>query len=135
MYTDLISKLPLSLFNILLESTRSSQWKNIRNEYVKYYSVCQFCFKPVEVVHHIQPFHLYRTLELDWNNLVSLCNDCHLKYGHFGDYRSFNPLLKLDILLYQYKPDLFMEKYLSKKENRPYNISDSTNFIQKFLPS
>lgn len=47
-------------------------------------------------VHHIRPFHLHPDLELDPANLVTLCEadkggaNCHLLFGHLGNFKSFN---------------------------------------------
>ena len=53
-------------------------------------------------VHHIKPFHLHPELELDFNNLITLCESgangivCHRAIGHLGNYRSFNIDVKED---------------------------------------
>jgi predicted TIM-barrel fold metal-dependent hydrolase len=47
-------------------------------------------------VHHIKPFHLHPALELDPTNLATLCEavkdgvNCHLLFGHLGNFKSFN---------------------------------------------
>ena len=54
-------------------------------------------------MHHIKPFHLYPQLELDPNNLITLCRskywrfDCHLAVGHGGSFRRENRYLLADI--------------------------------------
>lgn len=45
-------------------------------------------------VHHIYPRHLYPDREFDPDNLIVLCKDCHLRFGHLGDYRKYNPLIR-----------------------------------------
>jgi 5-methylcytosine-specific restriction protein A len=53
-------------------------------------------------VHHIVPFHINPSLELDMTNLVTLCEckedgiNCHLFVGHLGNYRSYNPEVRVD---------------------------------------
>lgn len=50
--------------------------------------------------HHIMPFHLHPQLEMDERNLIPLCEgagvNCHLLFGHLGDFRSFNRRVWLD---------------------------------------
>lgn len=74
-------------------------------------SCCQWCHgtKNLEV-HHIMPYHEFPALELDPNNLITLCDvsvwnrmwnaigmgapDCdqdHLNKGHLGKYKCYNP--------------------------------------------
>lgn len=76
---------------------RSSRWPIIRKEHLADNPFCVVCGgnKKVEV-HHIKPFHLYPSLELDRDNLMTLCErkkyglNCHLLIGHVGNYRRMN---------------------------------------------
>ncbi len=49
------------------------------------------------VAHHVKPFHLFPNLELDHENLVTLCEskkygvNCHLWFGHLGNFKLYNP--------------------------------------------
>src|SRR3990167_9872544 len=78
-------------------AARSPQWPKVRAEHLKKFPNCALCGgnKVIEV-HHIQPFHLKLELELEFSNLITLCEEgkngvtCHLHYGHLGNYRSFN---------------------------------------------
>ena len=64
--------------------------------------------KKVEV-HHKVPFHIAPDLELDENNMVSLCENkkygcnCHLMLGHRGNYRKVNISVEYDILIWRKK--------------------------------
>lgn len=68
---------------------RSSQWRTVRAEYLKWHPRCEACGAnslqgPIEV-HHVIPFSTNPSLELDPTNLISLCrsgNNCHLNVGH-----------------------------------------------------
>jgi hypothetical protein len=45
-------------------------------------------------VHHIVPFSVAPDLELEVSNLLTLCMgdfDCHLRLGHGGSFRCYNP--------------------------------------------
>lgn len=65
-------------------------------------------------VHHIQPFHINPALELDPENLITLCESgkngivCHRAFGHLGNYQSVNT---------EVKPDT--EHWHDKIEHRP----------------
>ena len=76
---------------------RSGKWASIRAAYLKQFPYCAVCggTKKSEV-HHIRPFHLHPDLELDETNFITLCEankdgiDCHLGFGHLGNFKSFN---------------------------------------------
>lgn len=68
----------------------SIAWKNLRNTYISQFPLCQCCLlfnrvTPAEHVHHKRFWSTGETEEeqwklfLDWNNLQSLCADCHVK--------------------------------------------------------
>jgi hypothetical protein len=77
---------------------RSGKWPKVRADHLKLHPTCAACgsTKTLEV-HHIEPFHLDTTKELDPNNLITLCEStsngviCHLFIGHAGDYKAYNP--------------------------------------------
>ena len=76
---------------------RSSQWPTIRKKHLENQPTCAACGgnKKLEV-HHVKPFNENPELELDLNNLITLCESknngvvCHLLFGHLGNYRSIN---------------------------------------------
>ena len=76
---------------------RSSQWSTIRKKHLENQPKCAVCSgdKTLEV-HHIKPFNEHPELELDLNNLITLCESknngvtCHLLFGHLGNYKSIN---------------------------------------------
>ena len=78
-----------------LESAqRSPQWDHVRKAYLKDHPICVICGTAKDLqVHHIKPFHLYPELELDPNNLFTLCTskywgfNCHLIAGHDGNFK------------------------------------------------
>ena len=41
-------------------------------------------------VHHIIPRHIDKSLELEWGNLITLCRECHFRFGHFLDWKKYN---------------------------------------------
>src|ERR1039458_5963866 len=82
---------------------RSSHWPHVRKEFLLKNTKCAVCggHRKLEV-HHIKPFHLHPNLELDLTNLIVLCEDkkdginCHLAFGHLGNFKSFNARVKFD---------------------------------------
>jgi len=86
-----------------LSASRSTKWPKVRAEHLKKNSECAVCSgtKTLEV-HHVQPFHEHPNLELDPNNLITLCEsknngiNCHLAFGHLGNYKNANPAVKED---------------------------------------
>lgn len=87
---------------------RSSKWGAVRDAYLKENPACAICEKTKRVqVHHIVPFNVAPDLELDFNNLISLCvnlpTNCHLTFGHLKNFRSINPTIELDALIWRTK--------------------------------
>ena len=75
---------------------RSSQWKKVRDEFLKD-ACCAVCGGVEKLeAHHVVPFHEAPERELDERNLIALCEskkkgiNCHLFVGHLGDYRQVN---------------------------------------------
>ena len=55
-------------------------------------------------VHHIAPFHRWPELELAPGNLITLCEkpgrDCHFTWGHFHNWKLWNPVVRQDAAMY-----------------------------------
>ena len=79
----------------LIEQSRSNDWEEVSSRYLSKHSHCAYCDTSTGlVVHHIIPYHIDPTEELNTNNLITLCesnNNCHLKHGHLGNWKGFNP--------------------------------------------
>jgi 5-methylcytosine-specific restriction protein A len=74
---------------------RSSRWPAVRLVHLLGHSTCAACGGTKSLnVHHIKPFHLYPSLELEPSNLLTLCEanglSCHLQYGHLRSWPSYN---------------------------------------------
>lgn len=83
---------------------RSGSWPRVRKEHLCKFPACAVCGekkKKVEV-HHIKPFHLHPSLELDPANLITLCESmdngmsCHQMIGHLGNFKSINDEVLVD---------------------------------------
>lgn len=80
-----------------ITQARSPHWPSARKRHLELHPTCAVCGGKEKLdVHHIKPFHLHPDLELDPNNLVTLCEankggvNCHLHFGHLGNFKSFN---------------------------------------------
>lgn len=103
---------------------RSPKWDKVRDEHIRLNPCCAVCGSRINVqVHHKKPFHLFPELELDPNNLVSLCEgkkpglvrrfllaahmvaedpgNHHLNIGHNGHFKDYNPNVDADIAKYK----------------------------------
>jgi 5-methylcytosine-specific restriction enzyme A len=90
-----------------ISDKRSSKWPTIRKKHLENQPKCAACGgnKTLEV-HHIKPFNENPELELDLNNLITLCESrdngvvCHLLFGHLGNYRTINPNVLEDVKIW-----------------------------------
>lgn len=85
---------------------RSWQWPRVRAEWLETHDSCAVCGTNKELqVHHVHPYHLQPTMELDAHNLITLCehNRCHLAFGHLYDWRSWNPDVVRDATIWRTK--------------------------------
>lgn len=87
------------------ERKRSPKWSSLRDRTLKAAPLCAACGDKQHLqVHHKKPFSDYPELELEPANLIVLCmgvNECHLRLGHGGNYRYFNPNVAQDTLDFQ----------------------------------
>ena len=87
--------------NSPIELKRSSHWDAVRDAHLRQFPTCAACGKRALLnVHHIKPFHLFPSLELDGSNLITLCEDqvinCHLLFGHLRSWPAYNPTVVQD---------------------------------------
>lgn len=82
---------------------RSPQWSDVRKAFIKQNPSCAVCGGTRKVeVHHMVPFHMDPSRELDPTNLISLCErkkygiTCHQFFGHLGNYKGVNISVKED---------------------------------------
>lgn len=92
---------------------RSSLWKKVRNNHLTKFPTCAACGRKEDLeVHHIIPYQVDSSRELDPDNLITLCGQyCHFVFGHFMDWKSWNPNVIEDSKTY----------YVAKK-SKPLNI-------------
>lgn len=83
---------------------RARGWPNLRAKHLQVHPECLACGQRDRLqVHHVVPFSVDPSKEMDPENLVTLCTDgpgncnCHLIFGHLGDFRSRgNPNVRRD---------------------------------------
>jgi hypothetical protein len=82
---------------------RSPEWPRVEREHRLREPACVACgYQGTGIqVHHIRPFHLHPQLELDPNNLITLCEikgrDHHLLLGHLDEWESYNVHVRDDV--------------------------------------
>jgi|APGre2960657423_1045063.scaffolds.fasta_scaffold236657_2 hypothetical protein len=81
-----------------IDERRSPKWPEVRKDHLSKSSKCVACGGDYKLeVHHVIPFNMNPDLELDSNNLLTLCEskkygvNCHLFFGHLGNYKNYNP--------------------------------------------
>lgn len=93
------------MFNLFkgLFSGRDYRWGKVRKEHLMKYNECFICRKRSDLeVHHIVPVHVDPDRELDPNNLITLCGKyCHFIFGHLMDWKSWNPDIRTDALMFR----------------------------------
>ena len=83
------------------EGLRSPKWDKVQKAHLEKEPVCQWCGSVKALnVHHIQPFHVNPSLELDQNNLITLCRPCHFSAGHFCNWKGYDKKVKCVCQLY-----------------------------------
>jgi 5-methylcytosine-specific restriction protein A len=82
---------------------RSPEWPRVEKEHLLREPACVACGHKGQglQVHHIKPFHLHPHLELDPDNLITLCEikgrEHHLLLGHLDEWESYNVHVRHDV--------------------------------------
>ena len=108
--TNLQHALDVAKGKIPANMPRSGKWPAARAAHLEPHPACAVCGGSDKIeVHHIHPFHLHPERELDPTNFVTLCEDdadgvnCHLLFGHLGNFKSFNVDVLTDAAAWQQK--------------------------------
>jgi len=106
---------------LLVSKTRSPQWSEVRRHHLEYQSKCQACWGTDHLqVHHIKSFSTHPELELDPNNLITLCEapsrNCHLTWGHLYDWHNINPFVVEDLAFWRAEIDRSTKRSLIPKD-------------------
>ena len=100
---------------------RSPKWPHVQKLHLKLEPACAACGSTKKLnVHHKKPFHLFPELELDMNNLITLCMDkeCHEKIGHGGNFKDYNPDVAEDSAKVLANQSLFEEIVTTAEKKR-----------------
>ena len=89
---------------LAISAPRSSKWPAVRLTHLKLHPACEACGahgKSASLeAHHIKKYSDFPELELDPENLITLCSegglDCHFWVGHAGNYQCSNPNVRED---------------------------------------
>lgn len=82
----------LGIFKPVRYAYRSPKWSTVRKKHLEKNNYCAACGSTKKLeVHHIKPVHKHPELELDPDNLITLCADpCHIIFGHLMNFKSWN---------------------------------------------
>lgn len=106
---------------------RSGSWPRVERAHLTEHPLCAACAGRERIqVHHKLPFHAHPELELDPANLISLCmspKECHLRIGHGGSFKTYNPNVVKDseLLVTSASPALRTLTEARAKKNRLTN--------------
>lgn len=85
-----------------LKLPRDPAWAALAHQWLRDHPTCAACGSKKNLeVHHKVPVHVSRSLELDPNNLITLCENtgsptkdpishCHFIIGHLGNWFNYN---------------------------------------------
>ena len=108
-------------------TARSPEWPRVEKEHLMREPTCAACgYRGHGLqVHHIKPFHLHPSLELDPTNLITLCEikgrDHHLLLGHLDEWESYNVNVRHDVKHHygktalQIRADMVWQKAMAKR--------------------
>lgn len=81
---------------------RDPGWGALRREIIAEFKQCAACGSKKELeAHHVVPFHLAPEREMDKRNLIVLCRDDHYTFGHFKNWKRWNPDVRRDVVVYR----------------------------------
>lgn len=113
----------------LFAKDRSVEWSKVRAAYLKDHPQCEVCGISKDLqVHHIKPVSLFPALELDPENLITLCTskywgiNCHLLAGHGGNFRWYNRWILTDIGV--------LRVYANPQYIKEFGSTDLENYIK-----
>lgn len=105
---------------------RSSKWDKVRDNFILKNNKCEACGGSINLqVHHIIPYHIEESKELDDQNLITLCMgkyNCHLHIGHGGSFKYYNPDVVRDSK--RFKSSFFKSKENLIKEIKEKRLLD-----------
>jgi len=114
-----------SLRDVGISTQRSGKWPTVEKHFREEHPTCAACGGNKNInIHHIHPFHIDPALELDPNNLLTLCMgklECHLQIGHAGSFKQYNPNVRRDAAIVLSHPEKFEQIVKEAFANRKVN--------------
>ncbi len=116
---------------------RSPHWHAVEHEHLNKEPECRRCGATLGLqVHHIRPFHLAPELELDPENLITLCEEggylnCHLIHGHSGDWRNFNLGVRQECEEHRKGPEWVLLRAIQRQDPDLYEWITNSKRISK----
>lgn len=91
--THVINLARNSLRDVGVSEQRSSKWPTVEKHFLEANPTCAACGGKDRLnVHHCMPFHIDKALELDANNLITLC----MGEKECGSFKLYNPNVRKD---------------------------------------
>lgn len=112
------------MFNFLNNFYRSPSWSQVRKTHLAQFPECSACGRKDNLeVHHIIPYQIDKSRELDPSNLITLCGKyCHFVFGHLMDWKSWNTNVIED-----------SNSYRMAKDNKPKPIHYGQSYEKTLL--
>ena len=81
------------------KSLNLTQWrkkcdKRLQEKGKLLYPKCEVCGGHMNCLHHFYPKSVSSRLRYDWDNLIPICNGCHMRHHQAGDPRIHNTVIK-----------------------------------------
>ena len=71
------------------------EWRQVRKIHIELQPKCQMCgMTRLLEVHHVIPWHMSPVLRFSPSNLLTLCRECHFRFGHLLDWQGMNPMIR-----------------------------------------
>ena len=105
MIRRLLGLAPIDHGQIAAGVPRSPQWAKVRAAHLRAHPTCAACGQREKLeVHHVVPFGVDPSRELDRSNLLTLCSDpCHIVHGHLMSWKRWNAAVVTDVAIYRTK--------------------------------
>jgi 5-methylcytosine-specific restriction enzyme A len=109
---------------------RSGKWPTLERKIKAERPKCEICGSPTQTIHHIKPFHAHPELELDPDNLIALCDNCHRLWAHFGCcYSTWNPLIGE---IAKHPERITIKEFNDMVRERPETDKEANVFVKKY---
>jgi len=67
------------------------EWRRARSLYISGHQECAMCGEKKKLeVHHVLSYARHPDLRYDQGNLVTLCRECHFRFGHGRNWKTNN---------------------------------------------